>query len=601
MSKRAWCGVYAVSVSLLIILMIAGAVVGMLTADEVVEPGYLGAAIGLAAIGYLQFIVVHTVATLVLLFRMWKVLEDGVTPVTAGKAIGFLFIPFFNIYWFFRVWGGYPSEYNRFLERNRLNAPQLGSGIFIAFAVTVGLSAVLIIPIVILPFVTIFLLARGWDGIANLELARSAAGQRALSPADFIGTPENPRSKIPAIGLTGAAAIAVVVIAGFGIFAWLNLHPKASADVIPEAVGEFKLQSPGRVDGSFFGRKLSSMDNIYVSENGGNREAIRYNIFQYSSESPAVKRVTSFCSSGTSKAVLKDQQGKEAGQFCIDSGSVTMQVGRYFLWAHGAKGYDLEKAKAKEASMNSVVAFVKSLPLAKGLSFPDANLSNSSTSTTTGTQKPNVVLSNTTPADFSLTARGFYDETNSGSPAAKAKYKGKTVQISSRVELSSGSSVMLSAGKSSIFANYEPTDATSFSKLERDERVTVKCLVEADYSVQLKNCILVENKGIISATDTPEATFTADEYWKSVASYDIPVDAKIKRQDELKGKIIKITGRVKDMAGSKNYLAAGDEEGFPCYPDDANKGAFSSLTEGQAVSILAVGGSSLSHCLIVSN
>lgn len=600
MPKRLWCGIYAVSVLLLIILMIAAAVVGMLTADEVLQPGYLGAAISLLVLGYLQFVVFHTVATLVLLFKMWKALEDGVTPVTAGKAIGFLFIPFFNIYWFFRVWGGYPSEYNKFLERHRLNAPPLGSGIFIAFAVTVGLSAVLLIPILILPFVTIFLIARGWDAIANLELAKSAAGLRALSPSDFIGTPENPRSKVPVFALAGVAAFGVLAVAGFGVFTWLNLNPKASPDVLPEAVGDFKLERPGRVEGSFFGGKLSSMDNIYVSETAGSREAIRYNFAQYSSESRAIERVTSFCSSPTSITVIKDQEGKEAGRFCIDSGSVSMQVGRYYLWAHGVRRSEVAKAEAKEAPLDSVVTFTKALPLAKGLSFPDTNISASPSTASNDKQTTSVVLSSTTPADFSMTAKEFYDETNSSSAAAKAKYKGKTVQVSSRVEVSSGSSLMMSAGKNSLFANYDPSQSSAFSKLERDERVAIKCVVEAEYSIRLNSCVLVENKGIISPTDTPDVTFTAEEYWKAVASFDIPVAAKMKKQDELKGKIIQITGRVKDLAGTKYYLDAGNDNEFPCYPDDANKPDFSSLTEGQSVTFLAVGGTSLSHCLVTS-
>ena len=57
---------------------------------------------------------------------------------------------------------------------------------------------------------------------------------------------------------------------------------------------------------------------------------------------------------------------------------------------------------------------------------------------------------------------------------------------------------------------------------------------------------------------------------------------------------------MKDFAGTKHYIAAGDGE-FPCYPDDENKGTFSTLADGQAVTVLAVGGSSLSHCLLISN
>jgi hypothetical protein len=428
MSKRLWCGLYAVSVAFLIATMFLGAILAMLASDEAVGPNVFIGAISALVLGYLQFVLVHTITTLILLFKMWKGLEDGVTPVTAGKAVGFLFIPFFNIYWFFRVWGGYPTEYNKFVERNHLAAPPISSGIFMAFVITVALTAVLVLPILILPFVTIFLIARGCDSINNLELSKSASVEhRQLTPADFIGTPENPRSKVPMIALAGVAALLFVVVLGFGVYVWINMHPKLSADVLPATVGEFKLQQPGSVTGSFCGGKFAALDNFYVSENGGSRQAIRYNIFQYRSDEKASSHMASICDSKTSPDVLKSQDGKEAGHMCIDGGSVWMQVGRYFLWAHAPSGYDLEKLKAKETPMDSIVAFVRSLPLAKGVVFPDAKVPvNTSTSTPSSTPST-VVLSNNSPADFTVDGKDFYDETNSSSAAAKAKYKGKTV------------------------------------------------------------------------------------------------------------------------------------------------------------------------------
>jgi cold shock CspA family protein len=158
---------------------------------------------------------------------------------------------------------------------------------------------------------------------------------------------------------------------------------------------------------------------------------------------------------------------------------------------------------------------------------------------------------------------------------------------------------MLNAGGSgSIFAYYDDAQESSFSDLKRDERVVVKCAVEVEYSIKLNHCVLVENKGIISPNDTPDVTFTADEYWNTVEGPNVSVDAKMKKQNDLAGKIIKITGKVKDLAGSKNYLMAGNDREISCFPDVENNGMFSSLTEGQTVSFLAVGGSSLSHCVV---
>jgi len=602
MSKRLWCGLYLVSVVFLLATMIIGAVIAMMASDEILGPNAFVGAISALVLGYLQFVVVHTICTLVLLFKMWKALEDGVTPVTGGKAVGFLFIPFFNIYWFFRVWGGYPTEYNNYLERYKLTAPRLSGGIFLAFAVAVGLTAVLIIPIIILPFITIIVIARGCDAINNLELSKAAAAERRVpAPAEFIGTPENPRSKAPFFAFAGAAALVLVGFLGTSVFAWYNMNPKPPADVLPATVGNFTLQKPGRVKGSFFGGQFATLDNFYVSEAGGSRQAVRYNVFQLSSEDIARRRLTSACDK-SSPDVLKTQDGRELGRMCVESGSVWMQIGRYYLWAHEPFGYDLEQLKAKGASLDAIVAFMKALPLVKDVAFSDTRMPATTATSTASPTTPNVVLSNTSPADFNVTGKEFYDETNGTSSAAKAKYNGKTVQITARVAIASADSLMMNAGSTgSLFAYFNDSQASTFSGLKRDERVVVKCSVEFEYSVKLNNCVLVENKGIISPTDTPDVTFTAEEYWKTVASYDIPTDARMKKQDELAGKIIKITGKVKDMGGTKSYLMAGNDNEIACFPDDENKGMFSSLTEGQSVSYLAVGGSSLSHCVVAAN
>ncbi|GHT22190.1 hypothetical protein FACS189419_04380 [Planctomycetales bacterium] len=41
-----------------------------------------------------------------LLYTLWKQIPPDIAQTTPGKGIGFLFIPFFNLYWqFIAIWG----------------------------------------------------------------------------------------------------------------------------------------------------------------------------------------------------------------------------------------------------------------------------------------------------------------------------------------------------------------------------------------------------------------------------------------------------------------------------------------------------------------
>ncbi len=87
-----------------------------------------------------------------LIYRMWKYipqnLAEGVTP---AKAVGFLFIPFFNFYWFFVVLVGYAKRYNRIIEQNNLSIPILSAGWFLFVCIFHLFVFVLMIPSSIIP------------------------------------------------------------------------------------------------------------------------------------------------------------------------------------------------------------------------------------------------------------------------------------------------------------------------------------------------------------------------------------------------------------------------------------------------------------------
>lgn len=54
-----------------------------------------------------------------LLYMMWSAIQDGHARTTPDKAVGFLFIPFYNIYWVFIAVNGLAYDLNKYIRRHR--------------------------------------------------------------------------------------------------------------------------------------------------------------------------------------------------------------------------------------------------------------------------------------------------------------------------------------------------------------------------------------------------------------------------------------------------------------------------------------------------
>jgi hypothetical protein len=159
---------------------------------------------------------------------------------------------------------------------------------------------------------------------------------------------------------------------------------------------------------------------------------------------------------------------------------------------------------------------------------------------------------------------------------------------------------MFQAGKDTFFANFESADAGQFAGAKKDDRLTVKCAGRRTVELRLERCILVENKKIVSADDTPEVTLTAQQYWDTVASYKLPSTTRNQKWDELRGKIIKVTGKVRDVSGDTLNLSVADNQYVRCQADAENVGMLSSLSPGQDVTLFSVHGvTSLEHCIVI--
>lgn len=130
------------------------------------------------------FLLTLMILPFVVLYKMWASIRTGnQVRTTPGKAIGFLFIPFFNFYWLFQVWAGFPTDYNKFVEHHRLNLPLLGSGIYTAYPVLIVLSVIPFLNIltsIAAVFVLLVIIAKTSDAVNRL--ADAAQIQRGPYP-----------------------------------------------------------------------------------------------------------------------------------------------------------------------------------------------------------------------------------------------------------------------------------------------------------------------------------------------------------------------------------------------------------------------------------
>ncbi len=171
MSKKLYIGIYAASFGfglLTVIALGAGLIFGAIQKSD---DAAIASVVRIGIYASLQFAVVHAVYNCLLLNRMWRAIQDGQTTITVGKAIGFLFIPLFNVYWIFRAWGSFPTEYNRYVDRYGLPVEPLAGRAFIAYPILILLAGILYVPLLALPFVFVVVASNACDAVNRLNEA----------------------------------------------------------------------------------------------------------------------------------------------------------------------------------------------------------------------------------------------------------------------------------------------------------------------------------------------------------------------------------------------------------------------------------------------
>lgn len=71
----------------------------------------------------------------IILYRHWQLIQDGYARTSPGKAVGFLFIPFFNFYWIFEAFPGLVRDTNAYIQRHALPIKMQDAGLATAFCI----------------------------------------------------------------------------------------------------------------------------------------------------------------------------------------------------------------------------------------------------------------------------------------------------------------------------------------------------------------------------------------------------------------------------------------------------------------------------------
>jgi len=110
------------------------------------------------------FLVCSVAIELMLFYRMWAAIGDDKASVSAAKAVGFLFIPVFNIYWALLMITGFVEDYNSFIHRRSVKTKDLPFALFLIYAFAFILAATVVTTPMVCVFAFVGLINRAFIG-----------------------------------------------------------------------------------------------------------------------------------------------------------------------------------------------------------------------------------------------------------------------------------------------------------------------------------------------------------------------------------------------------------------------------------------------------
>lgn len=107
----------------------------------------------------------------VLLYQMWKVVQDGYASVSPGSAVGLLFVPIFNLFWLFIAIRGLAHECNQVIQRHGYNARPAPVGLALAYCICLLIPWLNLVVLYPMGLVTMAMLRTTAADIAQARLA----------------------------------------------------------------------------------------------------------------------------------------------------------------------------------------------------------------------------------------------------------------------------------------------------------------------------------------------------------------------------------------------------------------------------------------------
>lgn len=87
-------------------------------------------------------IIAALVLQYIFLFKAWNQIQDGHARTGPGKAVGFMFIPFFNFYWIFVAIYGLSQDLNRYMDERNIHGRRCSTGLAQAACIVALLSII---------------------------------------------------------------------------------------------------------------------------------------------------------------------------------------------------------------------------------------------------------------------------------------------------------------------------------------------------------------------------------------------------------------------------------------------------------------------------
>ncbi len=92
------------------------------------------AAIPFWLLGFLAMVYAAVVLG-ILIYRLWVSIQPGHPRSTPGKAVGFLFIPFYNFYWIFQAYYGWAQDYSKYVRDSGIQAPPVSESLAMSVSI----------------------------------------------------------------------------------------------------------------------------------------------------------------------------------------------------------------------------------------------------------------------------------------------------------------------------------------------------------------------------------------------------------------------------------------------------------------------------------